>query len=446
MHSMPKPLHQNGIAKTFSLTTLAAATLVSFNHAEASGLYRNGIGARSMSLTGADVAVASDPLGAMYSNPAGLAYLSRPELQLGGTLGYAHGSFSNASNNDANFSKWGAIPEMGFGMPLGESPVSIGLSFMPEAAISADWTYVDAPGGLGAVSYGNQIHRSDITVLRTALGAAVKLGDKWSLGANVGLVYNDNKLQAPYIFQNTPLAGAKTLLDLNTDGFGVNAQFGAIYKPNDRWQFGVSYRTETSVRSRGEATGDVGTQLGVPSVPFHYDAQVNNHFPQMATAGAAWQFHPKWRLAVQLDWINWSDSFDRLPVKLYNGSNPGVNAAMGSSTIEDEVPLHWKDQFVYRTGIEYAASEAWKLRAGYSYGNSPVPDATLTPLTAAITEHTLGLGAGWQRERYAIDFGYQVELPAEQTVGTSALKAGEYNNSRTGVQIHWFTITTSVKF
>ncbi len=413
---------------------------------EASSLYRNGIGARSMSLTGSDVAVASDPMGAMYANPAGLAYLSRPEVQLGGTVGYVHGTFDNAANNGATLNNWGAIPELAFGLPLGDSPVTLGLSFLPEAALSADWTYTDAPGGLGGVSYGNQTHRSDITVLRSALGAAVKLGEKWSLGASVGLIYNDNKLQAPYIFQNTPLAGAKTLLDLNTDGFGVNAHFGAIYRPNDRWQFGVSYRTETSVRSRGDATGDVGTQLAVPSVPFHYDAQVNNHFPQMATAGAAWQFHPRWRWSMQLDWINWSDSFDRLPVKLYNGSNPGVNAAMGSSTVEDEVPLNWKDQFVYRTGIEYAASEEWKLRAGYSYGNSPVPDATLTPMTAAITEHTLGLGAGWQRSRYTLDFGYQVELPAEQSVGVSALRSGEYNNSRTGIQIHWFTVTTSVKF
>lgn len=443
---MVNTLHRKRIQQLLPASTAFLMIALGSNQLQASGLFRNGIGARSSSLTGADVAVANDPLGAMYSNPAGLAYLTSQQLQLGATVGYVHGTFSNAANSNATLDKWGGIPEMGFGLPLGDSPVSLGLSFMPEAALSANWTYVDAPGGLGGVSYGTQTHRSDITVLRTALGAAVKLGDKWSLGASVGLVYNDNKLKAPYVFQNTPLAGAKTLLDLNTDGFGVNAQFGAIYRPNEHWQFGVSYRTETSVRSRGDANGDVGAQLALPSVPFHYDAQVNNHFPQMATAGAAWQFHPRWRLSAQLDWINWSDSFDRLPVKLYNGSNAAVNAAMGGPEIEDEVPLNWKDQFVYRTGIEFTASKAWKIRAGYSYGSSPVPDATLTPLTAAITEHTIGIGAGWEHGRYTLDFGYQVELPAEQKVGTSALRSGEYNNSRTGVQIHWFSVTTGMKF
>ncbi len=443
---MPKNHSLNRIHISYQITIAMTLAVALSQETHASSLFRNGSGARSMSLTGADVAVASDPLGAMYANPAGLSYLAQPELQVGATVGYVHGSFDNAANNGAALNKWGAFPEAAFGLPLGESGITIGLSFITEAALSADWTCNDAPGGLGAVSYGRQTHRSDITVLRSALGAAVKLGDHWSLGASVGLVYNDNKLKAPYIFQNTPLAGAKTLLDLNTDGLGVNAQFGAIYKPNDRWQFGVSYRTETSVRSRGDANGDVGAQLALPSVPFHYDAQVNNHFPQMATAGAAWQFHPRWRVSAQLDWINWSDSFDRLPVKLYNGSNAAVNGAMGSSTVEDEVPLNWKDQFVYRTGIEFAASESWKLRAGYSYGNSPVPDATLTPMTASITEHTIGIGAGWQGGRYSLDFGYQVELPAEQSVGTSALRSGEYNNSRTDIQIHWFSITTSVKF
>lgn len=413
----------------------------------ANGIYRNGIGARSMSLGGSEVAVAEDALGAMSANPSGLALLKRPELQFGGIGAYASGSFNNAFNKNAPLSSFGGLPEAALAFPLKNTPFTIGIYTAPDAALSANWKYNDSPGGLGGVSYGPQRYRSEILVQRSALGIGAKLSDKWSMGASVGLVYNKNRLQAPYIFQNTPgVAGAKTLLDLNTDGLGVNADFGILYRPNENWQFGLNYRTETSVRSRGHASGDIGPQLALPSVPFNYDAQVNNHFPQVITAGAAWKFHPQWRLSMQLDWVNWANTFDRLPVHLTNGDSAVINGALGTNSIDDHVPLNWRNSFVYRTGIEYTASESWKLRAGYSYGRSPVPNETLTPLTAVINEHTLALGAGWQRGRYTLDFGYQLDIPAERNVDISVLRSGEYSNSSVDTTIHWFGVTTGVKF
>ena len=48
--------------------------------ANANGIYRDGIGARSMSMGGADVAWAEDPLGALGANPAGLGFQSSAGL------------------------------------------------------------------------------------------------------------------------------------------------------------------------------------------------------------------------------------------------------------------------------------------------------------------------------------------------------------------------------
>jgi len=101
---------------------------------------------------------------------------------------------------------------------------------------------------------------------------------------------------------------------------------------------------------------------------------------------------------------------------------------------------------VYRAGVEFQATEAIALRAGYTYGNSPVPDSTLTPLTAAIMEHKLSAGAGWKNERYFVDIAYQYSLPSSQNVGTSALQAGEYSNSRTEVEIHTVGVTFGMNF
>ena len=426
--------------------------MVGINHTFADGIFRNGVGGRSMGLGGADVAYAVDPLGAMGANPAGLGFLTGPELDLGAVGAVTIGRFTKTTNSDGHLSNTpNGFPDFAFAMPIGKSPVSFGISFIPDSVLSADWHYNDPPGGLGGnTSYGPQEDKSEILVFRSAAGLGVSLGDHWSIGGSIGLLYNQNALKTPYIFQTQPtLKGAKTLLDLNTDGFGWDGQVGVLFRANDKLQFGVTYRTSSRVDSRGSASGNVGAQFGFPgntNYNFNYDAQVVNHFPQMVTVGTSWKFHPKWRLALQLDWINWGGAFGQLPVSLSNGNNGAINGIVGSSSLQDGVPLNWKDEFVYRGGLEYNLNDNWILRGGYAHGNSPVPDSTLTPLTAVIMENTLTAGVGWHRGRYNVDLAYQWDLPAQRNVGTSGLQAGEYSNSSTQVGIHWLALTAGVKF
>jgi long-chain fatty acid transport protein len=151
-------------------------------------------------------------------------------------------------------------------------------------------------------------------------------------------------------------------------------------------------------------------------------------------------------VVLQVDWINWSDAFDDLPITLRNGSNADLNGFAGSSTLQDTPPLDWRDRFVYRVGVEYAVTPQVTVRGGYAYGKSPVPDATLTPLTAAIMEHSLGVGVGYRHRRFLVDFAYQYSLPAAQRVGQSALLSGEYSNSRVEVEVHWLALTAGIEF
>lgn len=411
---------------------------------------------------GADVAWANDPLGAMGANPAGLSSIPTPTLTLGGVGGIVEGHFSksNGSSEGNLNSSLNALPFGAFAMPVGklDMPVTVGLSFIPESALLANWNYRDPAGGLGGVSYGYQRNLSEIITLRSALGASVQFTPEFSFGASVGLIYNDNRLQAPYIFQhlqpgsnsgvaNGGLNGAKTLLNLHTSGLAFNAQFGFIYKITPDLQFGASYESESTVVSTGSATGDPSLQFGAPpgTLPFRYDASVTNTFPQVVRAGFSWKFQPQWRAAVQVDWIDWSDAFKNLPLTFKNGSNPGVNAALGNAFTES-IPLNWQSQFVYRTGIEYTVNENWIVRGGYSYGGNPVPSSTLTPLNAAIMEHTFTCGVGYHYKQYDIDLGYQYYLPATENIGTSRLRSQEYSNSSIEVSAHEIALSTTVHF
>ena len=432
-------------------------SLASDSHAD--GIFGNGVGARSMSMGGADTAWASDPLGAMAANPSGLGFLTAPELDFGGVGGVAEGQFNKPGVSSGDLDgRVSVLPEGAFGMPLGNWPVSVGLSFVPESTLLADWHYVDPPGGLGGTtSYGYQQDKSEIIVLRTALGAGVGVGSKFSFGASVGLIYNANQLETPYIFQdlqpgphgptNNAYDGAKTLLNLHTTGFGWNAQAGMMYRATSNLQFGLSYESQTKVDTSGGASGDPSLQFGYPqgTLPFHYNADVRNTFPQNLSLGASWKFQPRWRLALQVDWIDWRDAFHNLPVSLSGGNNATVNSVLGSS-FSDSIPLDWRSEFVYRAGLEYKLTGNFDLRLGYSYGSSPVPDSTLTPMTAAIMENTLTAGVGYHWRRFAVDLAYQYDFPATQNVGTSGLLSGEYSNSSTQVSMHILALTTSYRF
>jgi len=421
---------------------------------QTNGIDRNGVGAESMSMGGTETGWANSPLGAMAANPAGLGFLESGELDASAVAAVPEGHFVKAPTADGRLdSTLRAFPEGAIAYPFQKIPVTLGLSFIPVAADTADWNYIDSPGGLGGnVSYGQQTHRAEVELLRTALGAGVKVNSQWSFGASIGLLYNQNQLTTPYIFQNlspnpNSLNGAKTLLDLRTTGYGWNAQVGALFRATTNLQFGLSYTTASTVDTTGDAYGDPYAQFSTTpgTLAFHYNADVRNRFPQMVSLGSSWKFQPQWRLALQVDWVGWAGEFESLPVRLTDGSNAGVNHALGAN-FSDSVPMDWHNEFVYRAGLEYDLTPNLALRAGYCYGRSPVPDGTLSPLTAAITEHTLTAGFGYHWKNYAVDVAYQYDLPVTRNVGTSSLLTGEYSNSSTSVQIHWIAVTTSVRF
>ena len=417
----------------------------------AASLYQDGSGARAMSLGGAGVAVADDPLSALFDNPAALSDVKTRTVQAGADGLFAQGDFHNRANGDATLDKAGALGEGAISLPFGPFRLAAGIN--PDIADDACWHYQDAPGGAdGGTSYGYQRNESSIFLLRSAFGASWQVLQNLSVGADVGLLYNRNTLHTPYVFQTQPtLRTAKTLLDLDTDGFGWNLQGGLRWRPIPALALSVAYTSYSKVETDGTATGNAGVQLarlglGAARPDFAYDARVTNRFPQQVSAGAAWTGLPRWTFAAQFDWINWSDAFDTLPVRLTHGNNADLNGLVGSRRPSDDTPLHWRDQYVGRVGMERLLGEHFALRAGYSYGNNPVPPGTLTPLTAAISEHLLTAGVGYHRSRYHLDGAFQWHLPATGRVHQSGLAAGEYSNSVTAVAIESVNLTASVDF
>lgn len=419
--------------------------------AQGSAALGNGLSAAATARGGTVVAERSSPLDAVEGNPAGLAGVSARELDISAIGLVAGGSFENSANQNSGLRGIaGALPYGAFATPIGRSRWSASAAVTPDLLMRANWHYVD-PAGLDGVTYGYRAQETQIIAIRSSLGVARTFGSKWSTGATLGIVYNQNDLHAPYIFQQEPhLAGLKVLLDLTTRGYGWNGAAGTQWQPTSSLRAGLAWKSETTLSTTGDASGSayaLFNALGMSSSPgFTYRVHVQNHLPQAFGGGLTWQTRRHLAVSFEADAISWGRAFEQLPIHLTQGSNSTINSVVGSSSFYDAVPLHWRDQGAFHTGLEAPVSEFVKLRAGYSHASNPVPASTLLPMTAAIMQNTIAGGSGWSRGRWVCDAAYQAQLPATQSVGASSILSGEYSNSKVRVWTQSLVVSTRLKF
>ncbi len=416
----------------------------------ANGTARWGFGAADAATAGSFSATGGDALATLQGNPAAMTLLGYGGATVSTQALFGDGDYSKNGQSYDLENAHGVIPEAALVWQIPDRPLWIGASLAAISALKSDWNYPDVPGGIGGIAYGDADHQSGFLALKANLGLAWKANEQWSFGASLGLVHSRVNFDAPFIFQTNPaLAGAKVDLDLETSGWAPTFDTGVLWEPHDDWTFGLRVRAETTLDNEGNARADYSSQLpplglaGADPI-VRYDASTENTLPLAIALGTAWQCTEKLRLGATVEWINWSNSFDELPVQLSNGSNPAINSAVGSSP-SDGVPLRWDDRFVFALGAEYSLHPDLTLRAGWRYAESPVPGELVTPLNGSILEHAFALGAGWAVSDWQIDVSYTVAL-GEETVGTSGYRAGEYSNSSLDVMSHGIGFSLSRSF
>lgn len=401
----------------------------------ASDLYRNGASPRSLGMGGV-AGLARDPLAAMSNNPAFLAGQSR-QLQasletfvVDADLTTKPGERTSADSGPA------LVPELAFVLPLADTAFTLGAAVKVESGMKASFEYVDPPGTLG-VSYGRQKHESEYLALNTSLALGWQVNDSLQLGAQAGIAFNRNRLQAPYIFQSHPaLASLKVLVDLEAEDYAPTAALGLNWQVSDALSLNLAWRMESRFSATGTTSGNLAA-LGLGIQPdFAYDTAVKTGLPASLSAGINYRYSPTLRLGVQVDHIDWSRTFAQLPIVLTNGSNTQLNDFLGSSSILDTAPLDWDDQWVRHFGVEQKRGGiAW--RAGYEHSDVPVPTATLTPMTAAIFKHALSGGVSFTFGGRPVDVHYRYSFSGNETrVRDSRLLGGEHNGQALDLQLH----------
>ena len=441
------------INKTFLSATAATCIffVISSTSLQALNLFRNGTTALSQGLGGVDAVGQRSFLDAIASNPAMLNDHNGLRVATHASYGEYQPVYTNPVNNNAgNDYSAGIVPGVGLMWHPEDSKFAFGFGFVPDITLNTRFQLNDRPGGLsGTTSYGNTVYSSVFNISRTAALVSYEVNEKLSLGASFGLLYNYNELTLPYVFQNTPgLVGAKVLLDTNTDGYGFGAQFGLVWQPNDKWTLGVSLRPTAHVESSGTSTGTASAEFQALGLPFSalppeysYRADIRNTVPMTLKLGVEFEPTEKTSLYAQFEFIEMSGEYDTLTVNLSNGTNPNL-----PSTIVENPPMNWDDQYILRLGIEQMLNDNIGLLAGTAFANNVFPDGTVTPVNGINTEAIISGGVFYESEKWLIGASGQYLFENESSAGTNDFVGIDYEDYSYQLDGFWLNLTLEYRF
>jgi long-subunit fatty acid transport protein len=135
-------------------------------------------------------------------------------------------------------------------------------------------------------------------------------------------------------------------------------------------------------------------------------------------------------VSADVVWFGWSSAFDDFGMRLRNPTNPFF------PELVERFPLRWRDTVSVRVGYEQQLAIGGSLRFGYVHHRNPVPNATLTPFIQATLENSFSIGYSRPCGDWEIDLGYMFLFGTDETVGTSGLLGGDFDNSRHRAQVH----------
>ncbi|MGA9119267.1 MAG: outer membrane protein transport protein [Bacteroidota bacterium] len=387
------------------------------------------------------------------------------------------------------------LPGLAYAHADAESPFAWGIGAFTQGGMGADFTlnnplFRDQNG-----AYVGQEYHSKLAVMEGGLSAAYRFTDNLSIGFSAHLVYSTLEFKMPYslapsimqgiaqpgmtfgqMFAAPPAAGGfgyteVTALAAMTDltAFGFCGKVGLAYKVNDRISFGISYTSASPLTYKnGKATMDmtaqlndafgkavqgymaanpsatqvqaqqaIATQFGGMGIDLskgvvaNYDLETKLKMPQSVGAGMSFKATDRLRLAMDVEWVNWSSAFDKMSLSLSNGSNANINTMLGNSgALTLEFPMNWKDAVNVRLGLEYELIPAVVVRGGYAYGKNPVPESTVFPVFPAIVENHVMVGASWNITSFVgLHVAYEIALNSKETASNPSTIAQEYNGS-----------------
>jgi long-chain fatty acid transport protein len=391
--------------KPFKLCAMAAACLLAGPVFGAGfQLYTEG-SAEALGQAGA-ISGRDDLTSLAWYNPSALAGTDRSAVMAGAILASIHTDFetpvpgANASMSD----DWQAIPHFYFVNPVTDSWTAL-LSVNAPYGLITEW-----PSGW----VGNQLAtRSELKTIYVTPSVAYRINETFSVSLGANAVIADAELIAAtnVVVPGVGPVGATRTLSGDDLGYGFTAS--AHCNVAEGWALGARYQSRVAMTLEGVVSID---GMLAPGMPFSQavGAEADLTLPSTFNIGLANTSIENLAIGLDLVWSEWS-AYDQL----------AVVTPLGTS----KAPKNWKDVWSLRLGGEYTLKESWKLRTGYVFDQSPVPDTTRSPELPGSDRQMLMAGLGWKSGGFGLDLAYSYLWAEKAAMGTIYPLPGQFETT-----------------
>ncbi|NCF81447.1 MAG: long-chain fatty acid transporter [Proteobacteria bacterium] len=371
------------------------------------GYFQIGYGAKSVGMGGAAVANPQDTVAAA-ANPAGMAHVGegfdigfrlfspQREATLDCTGTGCSQPIHSTSANELFF-----IPDGGYvtkindkmfaGVSLygnGGMNTSYGTNLYAEAAFQSGFPPLPgpAPPGAGTAFFGELgVNLAQFMIAPTV---TYNVSEKHSFG--ISPVIGIQRFQAKGLGVFGGLSSDPTMLTNNGAdySYGMGVRIGWLGEVARGLKLGATYASKTYMTKLDEYSGlfaDGGS----------FDIPANAGF------GIAIEPMEKLTIAADVQRIFYGD-VDSIanagPTAAEMGGMISADRRMGA---RNGIGFGWQDTWNFKLGVKYDLTKAWTLRAGYNYGESPIPDeeVLINILAPGIVENHLTLGFSFRSSK-----------------------------------------------
>jgi len=414
-----------GLSALFCVLIVSATTSTAF----AGGFYLLPRGARGVAQGGAVVASSDDP-GALWYNPAGLAYSGRQAL-VDFVLPIQTVDFSRINSGGqreptvSSTSEPLPIPGFGLSENFGLRDLTFGIGMMAPTAALNNWPrYVDGPNGtrIGAPQRYTLVSMEGSGFANLSAGVAYRPVKYLSFGAAATAVVG---LFAVDVVMSTCDSGV-LCKQPESDRWDGDARisvppkggFPALVRPGGAFGFVADLNGIIPMRIGGSVTlpfkldGEAQFDVDLPDeeVAEFRGAKLSNNkadfevkFPTIVRLGVEYRPLEPLRLELQTTWENWAVQKEMtVEPKGISIQAPLLGTyELGSLSMKRGMRNVW----AVGTGGEYKINPAFQVRLGLMYEKGSLADPYFTILTPDTDKLLVGLGGTWSaRPNILIDF------------------------------------------
>ncbi len=399
------------MAPTSRPPLIALALAVASGTATASGFLLTEQNVSGMGNAYAGSAAATDNASTICFNPAGMTQLQAREASAGVAAigpsfrfhdqGSRVGAF-NGTGDGGNAGGWAALPNAYASWALSRDVyvgVGVGAPFGLKTEYDAPW--------IGAA----QSTLFEIKTYNVNPSLAYRVNERLSLGVGV----NWQRLEANYDRQATTTPAASRVpikLALDDVAWGWNA--GALLTLSPTTKVGASYRSAIKYHTSGKL--DVNNGAAGSG-----DASADLKLPDTFIVSLAQRVGERWELLGDVSWTGWS-------------SIPKVDIMRSNGTLAQTLDTDFRDAWRVALGGNYRYNNAWKLKLGVAYDQTPVKDASTRLVSLPDNDRVwLSLGAQWAIDKASkLDLGLAYIYIRDSKIDNDQSAAPSYRGRVTG--------------